>query len=293
LNAVDAERRTPHACGMKLGSCSQVLGIALSVMGVGCAPHVAPAGALPAVSAPVRGITVAGVGRASGKPDIARTTIGVEARAGTAEEAIGQVNSRMAQVIAAVKAAGVGHADVRTATLSLNFERNYEQPPRPLDAPAPAVAPAGAPAGKTKTAPAAEGAVAPPPKLPQGFYNASNSVEVTIRKLEDAGKVISAATSAGADHLFGIRFEVEDQTALLAQAREKAVQDARQRAERLAQLAGVKLGPAMSITELEGGGGHGPMPMMASAKMMDASAPIERGELTLMTTVQIVYALPE
>ncbi|HYJ09922.1 MAG TPA: SIMPL domain-containing protein, partial [Polyangiaceae bacterium] len=256
-------------------------------------PHVAQAGALPAVSAPVRGITVAGVGKASGKPDIARTTIGVEARAGTAEEAIGQVNSRMAQVIAAVKAAGVGHADVRTATLSLNFERNYEQPPRPLDAPAPPVAPAGAPAGKTKTAPAAEGAVAPPPKLPQGFYNASNSVEVTIRKLEDAGKVISAATSAGADHLFGIRFEVEDQTALLAQAREKAVQDARQRAERLAQLAGVKLGPAMSITELEGGGGHGPMPMMASAKMMDASAPIERGELTLMTTVQIVYALPE
>jgi uncharacterized protein len=260
-------------------------------MGVGCAPHVAPAGALPAVSAPVRGITVAGVGKASGKPDIARTTIGVEARAGTAEEAIGQVNSRMAQVIAAVKSAGVGHADVRTATLSLNFERNYEQPPRPLDAPAPAVAPAGPPAGKTKAAPAAEGAVAPPPKLPQGFYNASNSVEVTIRKLEDAGKVISAATNAGADHLFGIRFEVEDQTPLLAQAREKAVQDAR--AERLAQLAGVKLGPALSITELDGGGGHSPMPMMASAKMMDASAPIERGELTLMTTVQIVYALPE
>jgi uncharacterized protein len=259
-------------------------------MGVGCAHHVAPAGALPAVSAPVRGITVAGVGKASGKPDIARTTIGVEARAGTAEEAIGQVNSRMAQVIAAVKGAGVGHADVRTATLSLNFERNYEQPPRPLDAPAPAVAPAGAPAGKiTKAAPAAEGAVAPPPKLPQGFYNASNSVEVTIRKLEDAGRVISAATNAGADHLFGIRFEVEDQTPLL----EKAVQDARQRAERLAQLAGVKLGPALSITELEGGGGHSPMAMMASAKMMDASAPIERGELTLMTTVQIVYALPE
>jgi uncharacterized protein YggE len=262
-------------------------------MGAGCAPHVAPASAFPGVNAPTRGITVAGVGRASGKPDIARTTIGVEVRAGTADEAIRQINARMAQVIAAVKGAGVGDADIRTATLSLNFERNYEQPPRPVEPPAPAAAAAAAPAGKSKATTAPDSAMAPPPKLPQGFYNASNSVEVTIRKLEDAGKIISAATGAGADHLFGIRFEVEDQTALLAQAREKAVQDARQRAQRLAELAGVKLGPAVSITELDGGGGPGPMPMMASAKMMDASAPVERGELTLMTTVQIVYALPE
>ena len=278
---------------MKLGSSLLVMAVAVSTMGAGCAPHVAPAGALPAAGAPTRGITVVGVGRASGKPDIARTTIGVEVRAATAEEAIRQINTRMAQVIAAVKGAGVGDADVRTATLSLSFERNYEQPPRPVEAPAPVMAPTAAPAGKPKSAPAVEGAVAPPAKLPQGFYNASNSVEVTIRKLEDAGKVISAATSAGADHLSGIRFEVEDQAPLLGQAREKAVQDARQRAQKLAQLAGVKLGPAVSITELDGGGGPSPMPMMAANKMMDASAPIERGELTLMTAVQIVYALPE
>ena len=63
--------------------------------------------------------------------------------------------------------------------------------------------------------------------------------------------------------------------------------------QKLAQLAGVKLGPAVSITELDGGGGPSPMPMMAANKMMDASAPIERGELTLITAVQIVYALPE
>lgn len=282
---------------MKLGARSAGRGLLLLIglAGLGssaaCAPHAAPA--LPAASAPIRGITVAGVGKASGKPDIARTTIGVEVRAATADEAIAQVNTRMAQVIAAVKAAGVAEADVRTATLSLNFERNYEQPPRPVESPAPMPAPAVAPAGKPKAAPAAEASAAPPPKLPQGFYNASNSVEVTIRKLADAGKVISAATSAGADQLFGIRFEVEDQTALLIEARQKAVQDARQRAERLAQLAGVKLGPAVSITELDGSGGPGPMPMMAAANKMMQAAPIESGELTLMSTVQIVYALPE
>jgi len=278
-----------------------------------CTPQTVVSSAAPAANAPVHGISVNGVGKANGKPDVARSTIGVEARAGTAEEAINEVNQRMAQVIAAVKQAGVAAGDVRTSTLSLNFERNYESPRPDL---APAAAPAAPPAvtlsGKPQSAapaappkvtssgkvPAAAPAVAKPEvaaaplvKLPQGFYTATNNVEVTIRNLDAAGKVLSAATSAGANQLYGIRFELEDPSPLQAEARKKAVADARDRAERLAQLAGLKLGPAVSITEVDGGGG-GPVPMFAMAKM-DSSAPVERGELTVTTTVQIVYALPE
>jgi uncharacterized protein len=268
-----------------------------------CTPQTVVSSVAPAANAPVRGISVNGIGKANGKPNVARSTIGVEARAGTADEAISEVNQRMAQVIAAVKQAGVADGDVRTSTLSLNFERNYESPrpeltptAAPVMAPQ-ATAPAGAPAGKRKlesapaVAPKAEMAAAPLVKLPQGFYTATNNVEVTIRNLDTAGKVLSAATGAGANQLYGIRFEIEDPSALQAEARKKAVEDARARAERLAQLAGVKLGPAVSISELDGGGG-GPVPMFAMAKM-ESSAPVERGELTVTTTVQIVYALPE
>lgn len=273
-----------------------VLGLSAAVLGAACTPQTVINSAAPSANAPARGITVSGVGKASGKPNVARSTVGVEARAGTADEAIAEVNTRMAQVIAAMKQAGVADADIRTSTLSLNFERNYEQPPRPVEvAPtaAPAMAPAAAPApaGKVKpAAPKAEAAAAPTVKLPQGFYTATNNVEVTIRNLDTAGKVLSAATGAGANQLYGIRFEIEDPTPLQAEARKKAVEDARARAERLAQLAGVKLGPAVSIVELDGG--SGPVPMMAMQRM-DASAPVERGELTIGTTVQIVYALPE
>ena len=274
---------------------SLALATALSagVLGAACTPQTVVNSVTPAANAPARGITVSGVGKAQGKPNIARSTVGVEARAGSAEEAIAEVNARMARVIAAVKQAGVADADVRTATLSLHFERNHEQPPHPVDAPL-AIAPsaASAPGGKPKAAPGkAEAAPAPAIKLPQGFYNATNSVEVTIRNLDTAGKVLSAATSAGANQMYGIRFELEDPSALQAEARKKAVEDARSRAERLAQLAGVKLGPAVSILELDSGSPGG-MPMMAMSKM-DASAPIERGELTISTTVQIVYALPD
>ncbi|HEX2875779.1 MAG TPA: SIMPL domain-containing protein [Polyangiaceae bacterium] len=286
-----------------LGLALVTRGLALSVglFGVaGCTPQTVVNTSAPAANAPARGISVNGVGKANGKPNVARSTIGVEARAGTAEEAMAEVNQRMAQVIAAVKQAGVAAADVRTSTLSLNFERNYESP-RPEFAPAatpvatPPGAPAAAAAGKSKSAgvavPKAEAApTAPLVKLPQGFYTATNSVEVTIRNLDAAGKVLSAATGAGANQLYGVRFEIEDPSALQADARKKAVEDARARAEKLAQLAGVKLGPAVSITELDGGGG--PVPMFAMAKM-DSSTPVERGELTVTSTVQIVFALPE
>jgi uncharacterized protein len=290
-----------------LGLALVARGLALSVglLGVAaCTPQTVVHTSTPAANAPARGISVNGVGKANGKPNVARSTIGVEARAGTAEEAMAEVNQRMAQVIAAVKQAGVADADVRTSTLSLNFERNYETP-RPEFAPsamavsAPVAAPASAPAANPAAKPKSAGVVvpkaeqvpaAPLVKLPQGFYTATNSVEVTIRNLDAAGKVLSAATGAGANQLHGIRFEIEDPSALQADARKKAVEDARARAERLAQLAGVKLGPAVSITELDGGGG--PVPMFAMAKM-DASTPVERGELTVTSTVQIVFALPE
>lgn len=276
-----------------------VAAFSAAAMGSACTPHTVVSSTAPAANAPARGITVNGIGKANGRPNVARSTVGVEARAGSADEAIAEVNTRMAQVIAAMKQAGVADADIRTSTLSLNFERNYEQPPRPVEvAPsmAPAMAPAAAaapPPGKPKAvAPKAEPAPAPAPtvKLPQGFYTATNNVEVTIRNLDTAGKVLSAATGAGANQIYGIRFEIEDPAPLQAEARKKAVEDARLRAERLAQLAGVKLGPAVSIVEMDGGGG--PVPMMAMQRM-DAAAPVERGELTISTTVQIVYALPE
>lgn len=287
----DSRELTASARGLVLAGALATAGISPA-----CTPQTVVSNAAPTANAPARGITVSGVGKANGKPNVARSTIGVEARAATAEEAIGEVNTRMARVIAAVKQAGVAEKDVRTSTLSLNFERHYEQPPRPMEM-APALAPAMAPAvptapGKAKPPVAkAEPAPAPLAKLPQGFYNATNSVEVTIRDLNAAGKVLSAATSAGADQLYGIRFELEDLSPLQGEARQKAVADARSRAERLAQLAGVKLGPAVSIMEMEGG--NGPIMPMSSMMRMDASAPVERGELTVTSTVQIVYALPE
>jgi uncharacterized protein len=256
-----------------------LLAVSACVSFSACAPHGARARTIVTSNGPTRGVTVTGTGKATGKPDVARTTIGVETRAATAEEATADVNARMARVIVALKQAGIAEADLRTNNVSLNFERNPE-PPRPLEQPA----------AVTKGAAAAPQAV-PAPAAPAGFYTATNNVEVTIRDLNRAGQVLSAATTAGANQMYGIRFELDDPKPLLADARQKAVADARARAEKLAQLAGVRLGPAVSITELDGGSGGGPVPMFAMRAEM--AAPVERGELTVNSSVQIVYELAE
>jgi uncharacterized protein YggE len=232
-----------------------------------------------------QGLSVMGQGEARGSPDIARVSLGVEARAAQAAEASTQAKTIMANVLAAVKQQGVADKDIRTEQYNVYFERRPE-PPYPPPGPAPrSDAPAKSPT------PAARVATPAKPLEPEGWYRVANIVEVTVRQIDKTGAIIEAATRAGSNQVFGIRFELDDPRKLEAEARSKAVTDAKARAAELARLAGVQLGPIISMSE-EGGG---PGPIYA-AKAMDESAqavPVEKGELTVTRMVRIVYSLPE
>lgn len=240
------------------------------------------------MGAPVEGIVVVGHGKAQGQPDVARINVGIEVRSGTADQAVQDLNARMAALITSVKQAGVSDRDVRTSNFSISFEQVPEPPPQPLPA---TPAPRG-PGGKAlPDAPATE----PPVKLPAGYYRASNTVEITMRDLKRASDVLTAATRAGANQIFGIQFELENPNALQAEANAKAVTDARARATKLAQQAGVSLGRVLSISEVIDGGGpmmqKGGYAMARDSSM--ANVPVERGELTIQSAVQVVFALDD
>ena len=82
-----------------------------------------------------RGVSVVGIGEVRAKPDIARAQVGVEVRAAQLEHATKQAEERMAAVVGALKAAGVADSDLRTQSLSVNFERDYQPPPPPVPMP--------------------------------------------------------------------------------------------------------------------------------------------------------------
>ena len=239
----------------------------------GCAPAVlaAPAAAAEGTT-PTRSITVVGRGEVKSKPDIATVNLGVEVTAPTVSEAMAEANARMKTILSAMKALGIADKDIQTSNFSISFERQNPTAP---------VASETTSGGKSGSA-----------QAPAGFYRVNNMIQVTIRDLDTVGNVLDAAVEAGANNVWGVSFGLDNTDALEAQAREKAVADARARAESLAKLNGVTVGDVIAISEVIGGS---PSPVYAEAAsyrgLGGGGAPVEPGELTFTTQIQIVYGI--
>jgi len=239
--------------------------------GAGCT-RVVPAPSSAQVMADT--ITVIGRGEVSRAPDIAQTTLGVEITAASVQDATRLANQRMNEVLAALEKAGIDKSDIQTRHLNVGFERTYP-PPRPMPAPDAATD------------------AAPQPERPAGFYRVTNMVEVKIRDLEKVGPVLDAAIGAGANAAYGISFSVENPETLEAEARAKAVEQARAQAEQLAKLAGHSLGEVVAMTAEFMGGPIRPMVMMAkeASYAYDGGTPVSAGEVSVSAQVQVIYRI--
>ncbi|AUX41218.1 hypothetical protein SOCE26_026280 [Sorangium cellulosum] len=271
-----------------------------------CAPQAAPQAVDPAAHS----ITVVGHGEVSTRPDIARAQLGIEVIAPTVDEATKASAARMAEILAALRKVGLADKDIQTSNYSIQLERQHEPPmpypyPQPAaaaaaasPAPPPPVAPVPAPRGsKPVPAPAPNAPKAPPPLAPAQppppahVYRVSNTVNVTIRNLDQVGAVLDAAVTAGANNVWGVSFGLDKTDPLEAQAREKAIADARLRAEALARLQGVGLGRVVAISEIVDGGP--PVYAMRAVAMAKegGGTPISPGEVQFTTQVKVIYAL--
>lgn len=86
-------------------------------------------------------------------------------------------------------------------------------------------------------------------------YRVTNGLFITVNKADDkllgsyGSKIADAALTAGASHLQGIGFYLEDMTEARRQALQAAVRDAQQNADAMANAAGLKI---IGIHSLEG-----------------------------------------
>jgi uncharacterized protein YggE len=120
-------------------------------------------------------------------------------------------------------------------------------------------------------------------------YRASNRVTVRLRDVTKVAGIIDVLVGAGANELGGINFMVSQASKLLDEAREKAVADARRKAEIYAKAAGVTLGEPLSISE-EGGAAPVFRSKMVGG-MAASAAPVAQGEETLSVTVSVSWAI--
>jgi uncharacterized protein YggE len=204
-----------------------------------------------------RRITVTGMARVEAVPDLATVSVGVTTRAATAAAALAANSEAMAAVMAGLDGAGIAAPDRQTS--QLNLSPVYAEPRDGGD-------------GEPEVT----------------SFQADNTVTVRVRDIARLGETIDALTTAGANRLYGIGFEVSEPREALDGARREAVADARARAELFAEAAGVRLGPVISLSE---GGGGGPMPMYARAEAAAAPVPIAEGTVTLTAEVEVVYGI--
>src|SRR4051812_23176168 len=152
-------------------------------------------------------IRVTGEAIITAKPDQAQIDVGVLTQALTAQDAAAQNAQKVEAVISVLrKALGAG-ADIKTVGYSLN--PNYHYPER-----------------------------GGPPTITG--YTASNTVQVKTSDLAQVGKIIDAATQAGANNIQALRFMLKDEQAARAQALKDAAQKARAKADTLASALGLR-----------------------------------------------------
>jgi len=205
------------------------------------------------------GINVTGQGKVTGQPDVLQVNLGVSVLRPTVDQATTDAASLATAVIDALKASGVAEEDIQTANYSIYPEYDWS--------------------GETQRLLG---------------YRVANEVRVKIRDLDQAGEIIDAATAAGGDATVvnGLSFSIEDNAELLQMARTAAWNDAEGKARQLAQLAGIELGAAVSITEsinYETPPIYWERDMAAAGE--GATTPIESGTQEVSVVVQVTFAI--
>lgn len=157
-------------------------------------------------------VSVVGRGEVTYTPDTAKVTIGVQVeKVFSAEAALKQLNQTMDKVVAAIGKEGIDKADIQTQSYNLYPQYNYLE-------------------GVSQLA----------------GYGANQQLVVTVKNLSPeanvVGKVIGAATQAGANQVNSITFESSKIDQYKQEARIKAIADARDKAGALSQAADVRLG---------------------------------------------------
>jgi hypothetical protein len=208
-----------------------------------------------------QGLSVSGEGRASAAPDVAVLGLGVSAKAATVEAANSQAQEAMSDLLDSLEANGVQEKDIQTRSFSIHPEYDYRNNEQVLTG-----------------------------------YRVSHMLQVKVRDIGKAGKVIDDAVEAGGDLLQvqSISFTIDDTTVLRSEAREEAVADAQAKAEELAALAGVTLGKPTYITESV----YTPSPQpyfyaerMAVPATGGAETEVSPGELEVVVNVHMTYAI--
>jgi len=209
-----------------------------------------------------RTITVVGEGKIAVQPDVAYVRLGVSTRADTAHEAQTANANAFAAVEKVLKEQfNIAESDIKTDGFYVRPE--YRYPERGGE-------------------PTVVG------------YTADHFVVVTYRRLDRLGELLDAVSAAGANQIAGIQFAAERADEYELQAIEKAMANARAKAEVIAQAANRSVLGVLSV-QLQGAGSGPVIPYVRSQLSMGAAdsavTSVQPGELEIAVVLTVTFEM--
>jgi uncharacterized protein YggE len=212
----------------------------------------------------VRTISVSGTGTVSVEPDTADVTFSVQSDSETLKEAQADATTRMTGITDELIAGGVAEADVVTSGYFVTVMNEYDE------------------SGNFERI---------------SGYRVDAQITATVRDLDTLGTLLDSVVTAGANGVYGLSFYVNDPAPAASQARTAAMEDARAKADELAEASGVTIIGVISISET-----YAPVPMPkgfdmgrggAEMDMAPASAPVtvSPGSTDITVEVQVTYEI--
>lgn len=218
-----------------------------------------------------RQISVQGEGKVAVKPDIAVFSAGVVTSSEKIKNAQDENTKKSNAIAEFLKQQGIEAKDVKTVGYNINPQYQYDNRPCIQIYPSPCS----------------------PPAVPKiASYEVRHTLEIKVRDLGKVDELLEGVVVAGANEVGSVQFKVDDEEKVLAEARKKAIEDARSKAKVLAKDLDVRLtkivsfsesgGPIFGRFEALGKGGDGfggavPTPQ------------VEPGEQEIRSFVNVVY----
>lgn len=203
-------------------------------------------------------ITVAGEGKVTSAPDLALLNLGVRSDGATVKAAQTDNTRKMNAIIAAIKELKIEAKDIQTSGYSIYPKTDWSN-------------------GRQNIL----------------GYTVSQNVSVKVRNLDAVGDVLAKAGELGANQIGGIEFTIDDPTSERAEARGKAIEDARKKAEQLADQLGLKILKVVTFSETSRDG-IPPMPYGVMEKSLAADAAqvapdIQSGTQDVISNVNVTF----
>ena len=204
-------------------------------------------------------ITISRTGTVYAVPNLAQIDLSIITEGKEVNDVIQKNNEKSSAVIEKIKAQGIDEADIKTTYYNVYplYEWHKE----------------GDSLSTTGT------------RVLTG-YEAVETINVKVREVEKIGGLIEEAVRAGANQVGDLQFIVENEEVFKAQARAKAIIEAKAEAIQTAQVLGVKLGEIVSFSE-----NSSYVPLYDRSAVATDSSAISAGENKIDVTVNIVFEI--